>query len=437
MPNEIYSVTQLNQEVKTILEKNPPFRNIFVRGEISNFKAHSSGHYYLTLKDLESSISAVMFRSDAIKLRFRLENGMTIVARGRVSAFPRSGQVQLYLADLMPDGAGALHMAFEQLKQRLHAEGLFDEARKRPLPLYPQTIALITSPTGAAVCDMVRILARRWPCARVRLYPALVQGTGAPESLCRALALANAHSEADVLIIGRGGGSAEDLWAFNDERLARAISASYIPIISAVGHEPDVTISDFVADLRAPTPSGAAELAVPDMRDVKETLQRLHARILRDEQIRTQTLRQRTTWLIHRLSLRTPLHVIADKHMLLAHFAQRLQACSPEIEILARKSILAGLDQRLYEYAKNSIVIKQNNLSYKIAELDALSPLKVLARGYAVALNTHNQPILDSGTLSVNSLLELRFFKGRATCKILDTQNERTAEDGSKKETLI
>ena len=254
----IYTVSQLNNEIKDLLDAVPGYRNLLVQGEISNYKAHSSGHHYLTLKDRDAAINAVMFRSDAMRLKFRLENGMKVIVRARVSSFPRTGAVQLYISEIIPDGAGALNVAFEQLKAKLQAEGLFAEAHKKPIPACPSSIALVTSPTGAAVRDMIRILGRRWPLAKVVLYPAQVQGQGAAESIARALALANAIGEADVILCGRGGGSMEDLWAFNEEVTARAIYASEIPVISAVGHEPDVTIADFVADLRAPTPSGAA-----------------------------------------------------------------------------------------------------------------------------------------------------------------------------------
>ena len=275
----VYSVTRLNNEIKELLDAVPGYRSLLVQGEISNYKAHSSGHHYMTLKDENAAINAVMFRSDAMRLKFRLENGLQVIVRARVSSFPRTGQVQLYISEVIPAGAGALSLAFEQLKNRLQAEGLFDPAQKKPIPPCPQRIALVTSPTGAAVRDMIRILGRRWPLAKVTLYPAQVQGQGAAESIARALALANAVGEADVILCGRGGGSMEDLWAFNEEVVARAIHDSTIPVISAVGHEPDVTIADFAADLRAPTPSGAAELAVPDRADCRAAVRALDARL--------------------------------------------------------------------------------------------------------------------------------------------------------------
>ena len=270
-----------------------------------------------------------MFRSDAMRLKFRLENGMKVIVRARVSSFPRTGAVQLYISEIIPDGAGALNVAFEQLKAKLQAEGLFAEAHKKPIPACPSSIALVTSPTGAAVRDMIRILGRRWPLARVVLYPAQVQGQGAAESIAHVLALANAIGEADVILCGRGGGSMEDLWAFNEEVTARAIYASEIPVISAVGHEPDVTIADFVADLRAPTPSGAAELAVPDRADWKATLEMLDARLRAAAGKQTETRRRQLQSLSERLSVRTPVRYIAEKRLVLDTLTERLQGTVP------------------------------------------------------------------------------------------------------------
>ena len=271
---EPITVTALNQYVKQLLDRDRVLANVLVRSEISNYKVYPSGHHYFSLKDAESSIRCVMFRREALSLRFRPENGMKVVVSGRVSVFPRDGAYQLYCTRMVPDGIGELAFAFEQLKNRLHQEGLFDPAHKKPIPAHPKTIALVTSPAGAAVRDMIRILGARYPMARV-----LVQGEEAPEEIAQGLDLVNACQMADLIITGRGGGSMEDLWAFNDERVARAIYRSEIPVISAVGHEPDVTIADFVADLRASTPSNAAELAVPDQADLRDTLAHLEARL--------------------------------------------------------------------------------------------------------------------------------------------------------------
>ena len=260
----IFTVSELNQFIKDLLDNVPPLTDLLLRGEISNYKVYPSGHHYFTLKDSQCAVKCVLFKGSAMKLRFRPENGMQVIASGRISVYPRDGAYQLYCTGLSPDGAGDLSVAYEQLKEKLRLEGLFDEAHKKPLPPYPQRIAIVTSPAGAAVHDMIRILRRRYPIAKVLLLPVRVQGTEAPAEIAGAIRYANRHRLADVLITGRGGGSLEDLWAFNDEWVARAIYDSEIPVISAVGHEPDVAISDFVADRRASTPSNAAEIAVPD-----------------------------------------------------------------------------------------------------------------------------------------------------------------------------
>lgn len=428
MRNDLYTVTQLNSEIKVMLEGNLSFHNIFVQGEISNHKAHSSGHHYLTLKDENSAINAVLFRSDAARLRFRLEDGMHVIARGRISSFLRTGQIQFYIADLMPDGAGALHVAFEQLKNKLYAEGLFAESRKRRLPPFPETIALVTSPTGAAVRDMLRILGRRWPLAHVQLFPALVQGADAPADLCRALQEVNTRAEADLIIIGRGGGSIEDLWAFNEECVARSIAASTIPVVSAVGHEPDVTISDFTADMRAPTPSAAAELAVPNCFDISVHLKRLDAAAHTAMQ---NAVEQRRRGLLHweqRLSLRTPRHKIAERRLLLEHITERLLLQSPENLIYQKRQLIMHIEGNMHNKIKNIIHVKIKNLSELAAALDALSPLKVLSRGYAAAFNEEGKPIMDSDVLAIDDLLDVRFEKGAAVCRVVETRQNYEKE---------
>lgn len=417
--SHVYSVTQLNNEIKWLLESNPSFRNLFVAGEISNYKPHPSGHHYLTLKDEGAAINAVMFRSDAARLRFRLQNGMKVVARGRISSFPKSGQVQIYLSDVMPDGAGALHAAFEQLKAKLAAEGLFDESRKRPLPVLPRSIALVTAESGAAVRDMIRILGRRWPLARVRIFPALVQGEGAPASLCRALDFVNRLGEDDLIITGRGGGSLEDLWAFNDERVARAIAVSRIPVISAVGHEPDVTIADFVADLRAPTPSGAAELAVPDQSEVAERLRQLEG-ALEARYRRTLTAnRQKTEVLSARLAARSPERTLAERRALAARQEERLHAVF--VSRLRDRAMAADLlADRLGNAAGRRLSGERHRYERAVGKLDALSPLKVFGRGYAMAVKD-GAAVTDGKTLRRGDSIEVRFAKGRAQCTVEKT----------------
>ena len=295
MERRIISVSELNGVVKLLLDNDPLLRNLAVRGELSNYKIYPSGHHYFTLKDPEGALRCVMFKGSALRLRFRPENGMKVVVTGRVSVFPRDGAYQLYAEEMIPEGAGDLAVAFEQLKARLYAEGLFDPARKKPLPEYPERIAIVTSPAGAAVHDMIRILRRRYPLAKVILLPVRVQGAEAPAEIAGAIRYADRWQIGDVIITGRGGGSLEDLWAFNDERVARAISACKIPVISAVGHEPDVTISDFVADVRASTPSHAAETAVPDQMELRARLlsQRTHLGQMMTRQL--QLLRQQRT----------------------------------------------------------------------------------------------------------------------------------------------
>ena len=420
----VYSVTRLNNEIKDLLDAVPGYRNLLVQGEISNYKAHSSGHHYMTLKDEGASINAVMFRSDALRLKFRLENGMKVIVRARVSSFPRTGQVQLYISEVIPDGTGALSLAFEQLKRKLQAEGLFDPAHKKPIPTCPQRIALVTSPTGAAVRDMVRILGRRWPLAKVTLYPAQVQGQGAAESIARALMLANAVGEADVILCGRGGGSMEDLWAFNEEVVARAIYDSDIPVISAVGHEPDVTIADFVADLRAPTPSGAAELAVPDRAEYALSVRTLDTRLRTAAHKQLQARRQRLTTLQERLELRTPANYIAEKRLLLDQMTDRLCAALPA-RLTREEQKLTVLRQRLLTAGQGGLHRRRLRFAQTVATLDAISPLRVLARGYAVATRGKRGAVVtDAAALEAGDTLHIRFAKGAANCRVTDTEEE-------------
>lgn len=420
----VYSVTRLNNEIKDLLDAVPGYRNLLVQGEISNYKAHSSGHHYMTLKDEGAAINAVMFRSDALRLKFRLENGMKVIVRARVSSFPRTGQVQLYISEVIPDGAGALNLAFEQLKRKLQAEGLFDPAHKKPIPTCPQRIALVTSPTGAAVRDMIRILGRRWPLAKVTLYPAQVQGQGAAESIARALMLANAVGEADVILCGRGGGSMEDLWAFNEEVVARAIYDSDIPVISAVGHEPDVTIADFVADLRAPTPSGAAELAVPDRAEYALSVRTLDTRLRTAAHKQIEARRQRLTALQERLELRTPANYIAEKRLLLDQMTDRLCAALPA-RLTREEQKLTVLRQRLLTAGQGGLHRRRLRFAQTVATLDAISPLRVLARGYAVATRGKRGAVVtDAAALEAGDTLHIRFAKGAANCRVTDTEEE-------------
>ena len=319
-----YTPTQLNQYIKGRMDTDPILSKMLVRGELSNYKMYPSGHHYFSLKDSEGTVRCVMFRGNAAALRFRPENGMQVIAAGRVSVFPRDGQYQLYCDRLTPEGAGELAVAFEQLKKKLAAEGLFDPARKKPLPRFPQKIALVTSVAGAAVRDMIRILGVRYPLAEVILVPVLVQGEGAAQDIAAALDLVNENRLSDIIITGRGGGSMEDLWAFNEECVARAISRSQIPVISAVGHEPDVTIADFVADVRASTPSNAAELAVPDQNDLYTRLGSVQEYLRKTAAGMLGAHRQGLTFLAQNPALQNPERYFEGKRLLLDYQSQAL-----------------------------------------------------------------------------------------------------------------
>ena len=368
MEQHIFGVTEVNELVKLLLDNEPMLQNICVRGELSNYKMYPSGHHYFSLKDQEGAIRCVMFKGSAMRLRFRPENGMKVVVTGRVTVFPRDGAYQLYCNTMTPEGVGDLAVAFEQLKAKLYAEGLFDPAHKKPLPAYPEKIAIVTSSAGAAVHDMIRILRRRYPIAKVILLPVRVQGAEAPPEIAGAIRYADKWKIGDVIITGRGGGSMEDLWAFNDERVARAIYACETPVISAVGHEPDVTISDFVADARASTPSNAAEIAVPDQVELLRWLRGAEERMEQSETARLDTLRQRLKTLASKRVMTDQLAYVQDKRMALIH-----------------------VQQRLGDLADGQLARKRQSFAALAASLDAMSPLKVLGRGYAMVQNDAGQ----------------------------------------------
>ena len=368
---------------------------LYVRGEVSNYKAYPSGHHYFSLKDAGGAIRCVMFRREAVSLRFRPENGMKVLAFGRVTVFPRDGQYQLYCSALTPDGVGDLHVAFEQLKQKLYEEGLFEAAHKKPLPRFPEKIALITSPAGAAVRDMLRILEARWPLAEVCIIPVRVQGAEAPGEIAGAIAWANQHRAADLLITGRGGGSMEDLWAFNEEIVARAIYASDIPIISAVGHEPDVTIADFVADVRASTPSNAAELAVPDQNDLYTRLGSVQEYLRKTAAGMLGAHRQRLTFLAQNPALQNPERYFEGKRLLLDYQSQ-------------------ALTHALEQYVNQ----RRERLGRLAASLEAMSPLKVLGRGYTIAQTTQGQVVASVRQLVPGDLVHLKWSDGAASCRV-------------------
>ncbi len=399
---EVISVAQLNHYVKTLLEGDPRLASVHVSGEISNFTHHyQSGHMYMTLKDDGAAVRAVMFKWSASKLQFRPEDGMKVIVKARVSLYENTGGYQIYIDEMQPDGVGALQVAFEQLKKKLAGEGLFDENRKKPLPKYPSRVGVITSPTGAAVRDILNVLGRRYPLADVVFCPVLVQGDGAAPSIVDAIRRFNAINAVDVLIVGRGGGSIEDLWAFNEEIVARAVADSAIPVISAVGHETDFTICDFVADLRAPTPSAAAELAVPDAGRLLSFMDNVRARLSTATRNHISGASARLNLLKEKRCLSAPQYYTEEQSMRLDYLTRRFVA--------AAQQQLGGADRRLAAAA---------------SKLDALSPLKVLGRGYSIGY-TADGGVLDSvSRVQVGDTLHLKLADGTLHCEVTEKQEE-------------
>ena len=391
----VLSVTQLNTYVKSLIDGDIRMNALFIRGEISNFKRHTSGHLYLTLKDENSRLSAVMFRSNAVRMRFLPQDGMRVIARGRISVYDRDGKYQLYIEEMHPDGIGDLSAAYEQLKERLKSEGLIDREHKKPLPPYPERVGVITSPTGAAVHDIMTVLARRFPAADIVFCPVQVQGDEAAGEICGALERMNAMQAADVLILGRGGGSMEDLWAFNEEPVARAVFCSQIPVISAVGHETDFTICDFVADVRAATPSAAAELAVPDVHEVAARLALLRAAMTAGLSSVLEQGKRRLSAVRERPCFQNPLRLVETGR-------QRLDE---EEGLLAAK-----MAERMEE--------KRRSLASRATELELLSPLKVLARGYSIAETLDGRVLSSMKGISPGDPIILRMSDGTIDCTV-------------------
>ena len=397
---DAFSVSQLNEYVKMLLEGNPNLNDLWVQGEISGAKLYPSGHLYFSLKDTDSVISAVMFKGSMMRMEFDPENGMKVLAHGHLSAYPPRGQYQFIADRMIPDGAGALAVAFEQLKAKLGAEGLFDPDRKKPLPSHPRRIGVVTSPSGAAVHDIIRVAKKRCPSTEILIFPSLVQGAEAPAYLRGGIQYFNAVKDdpeqgVDLIIIGRGGGSAEDLWGFNDERLARAIAASEIPVVSAVGHEVDFTICDFVADLRAATPSAAAELSLPDKEDLSRQVRSLTTRLNAAESTRLRRYR-------------TQLDRLAASRVL----------TSPEGAYRLRRETVLGLYKRLNLSASHHLEGKRQSMGRAVAQLGALNPLSVLGRGYALVQDGEGRVIPTASQLTVGDSLRLRFSDGSARVRV-------------------
>ena len=392
----IYSITQINAYIQGKMNEDPMLAQVAVRGEISNYKLYPSGHHYFTLKDEQSALKCVMFKGNAMSLRFRPASGMKVIALGRISVYPRDGQYQLYVSSMAMDGIGDLYAAFEALKKKLSQQGLFDPAKKKPIPKYPQTIGIVTSSAGAAVHDILRILRRRYPLCSVRLLPVRVQGAEAPEEIASAIRYANAHDLADFLIVGRGGGSIEDLWAFNDERVAYAIYESHIPIISAVGHEPDVTIADYVADLRAATPSNGAELAVPDREALTQNLDAFSAAMTGALNRQLRLASQRLEGLAASSALRSPTGYLDRREKDLG---------------LLKEKLLAAQNRELSKAQQKYVA--------NVAKLDAMSPLKVLSRGYAMAQKETGELIRSVKQTTTGENIVVSLADGKLNASIL------------------
>ncbi len=392
----VLSVSQLNRYIKMNFDADENLANIFISGEISNFTNHyRTGHLYFTLKDDSSAVRAVMFNSSAKRLKFMPEDGMKVIARGRVSVYEASGQYQLYVDDMQPDGVGALNLAYEQLKEKLQKEGLFSEHHKKPLPPYPEKVGVITSPTGAAVRDIINVLGRRFPYAEIVFCPVLVQGEGAHLQLTDAVNLFNSERAADVIIIGRGGGSIEDLWEFNDEGLARAVYNSEIPVISAVGHETDFTICDFVADMRAPTPSAAAELAVPDANELQYALSTLKNRMFLNVSSGIADRRSRLEYLTSKGALKSPDEMLSNR-------SQRLDT---------------AFSKMLSSY-ENRIGGKKVEFISAATALSKLDPMSVLMRGFAFVSDKNGKNVYSSQALAKGDKINVRFHDGSAVCEV-------------------
>ena len=397
MAQQVLSITQINEYIRSQMDSDALLNNVAVRGEISNYKVYPSGHHYFTLKDEGAALKCVMFKGNAMRLRFRPDNGVKVIAMGKISVYPRDGAYQLYCTAMAMDGIGDLYAAFEQLKRKLEAQGLFDPAHKKPLPKYPGTIGIVTSSAGAAIHDMLRILRKRYPLSKVRLLPVRVQGVEAPEEIAGAIRYANMYRLADLLIVGRGGGSIEDLWAFNDERVAYAIYHSDIPVISAVGHEPDVTISDFVADLRAATPSNAAELAVPDQDALRQMLDSMSGAMA------TALSRQLTS---------------ARRHYQLLSAHPSLQ--SPVSYLEQRRKNLELLKNKLISIQNQQINSAKARYIAMTSKLDAMSPLKVLTRGYAMAQREDGTVLRSVSQVETGDSITISVSDGRLCASVTE-----------------
>ena len=448
MENRYLTVSALTKYIKRKFDFDPHLRNVYVKGEISNYKRHTSGHLYFTLKDEKARIAAVMFSAQAGRLKFSPENGMTVLVRGEITVYEFSGQYQIYVEEMQPDGIGELFLAFEQLKEKLEKEGLFRKERKKPIPPYPETVGVVTSPTGAAIRDIITTIRRRYPIARIIVYPALVQGNQAAPSIVKAIETANERKESDVLIVGRGGGSLEELWAFNEEIVARAVARSEIPIISAVGHETDTTICDFAADLRAPTPTGAAELAVPQIEEVLERIMNRKIRLFRTMKGRVERERTKLERLMKSYAFRNPRKMYEQRlerldraserlartrNIFIFHCQQsyetmfrRLQNASPAGRIPRHHHRVSELNRRLIQRAGSTVKQKGQDYARLLKMLEALNPLKIMERGNSIVYDGEGQIVKSIHQVEIGEQVDVAVRDGRLIAKVMEREEKGT-----------
>ncbi|WP_368503856.1 exodeoxyribonuclease VII large subunit [Alkalihalophilus sp. As8PL] len=445
---DIVSVSQLTRYIKGLMEHDHLLTDVWIRGEISNFKLHSRGHMYFTVKDAQSRIQGVMFAGHNRYLAFKPENGMKVLIRGEINVYEPYGQYQLYAKEMQPDGIGSLFLAYEKLKKSLEVEGLFQEERKKPIPRFPKKIAIVTSPTGAAIRDMLATVKRRYPLVQITLLPVLVQGDDAPASIVHAINQANAINQFDTLIVGRGGGSIEELWAFNDEAVARSIAQSTVPVISAVGHETDFTISDFVADLRAPTPTGAAELAVPDVGELLQTKQALHNRLTRQMKQQVNDYHLQLTRLNRSYAFRYPGQLIRQKEQELdaqlerlrrsadrlftdkvkkhQQLAKDLKRLHPKQQLNQAKETLDDKRLRLKREVMQQLSSKEQRFKHVLSELNLVSPLRIMERGYSLTyLEGSKELVKSTKQVEVGSNVEVRVTDGIIFCQVEDKKSNQ------------
>ncbi|MED1561484.1 exodeoxyribonuclease VII large subunit [Alkalihalobacillus alcalophilus ATCC 27647 = CGMCC 1.3604] len=443
LKQNVLTVTEVTRHIKTLMEKDFQLQNCWLRGEISNFKRHSRGHMYFTIKDENTRMQAVMFAGNNRFLDFNPENGMKVIVQGEINVYEPYGSYQMYVREMQPDGIGSLYLAYEKLKADLEKEGLFSLERKKALPQFPKNIAIITSPTGAAIKDIASTLKRRYPIAHLALFPVLVQGEHAPASIINAIEQANLIGQFDVVLLGRGGGSIEELWAFNDEHVARAIADSNIPIISAVGHETDFTISDFVADLRAPTPTGAAEMAVPDLKDLFIHIQQYKQRLMRQMNERVQLERKQLERLNRSYAFRYPAQLIrqkeqeldglmdrqkramsqlvASKKSTLTQLHKEVTRSHPKARIEQTANQLKSLEDRLKAKTHETIRSKQQGFQSLITQLKLVSPLQIMERGYSLVYNKDNEMIKKTTQVTKGEHLSIQVTDGLVHCHVVDT----------------